>query len=57
MRFLKKRPNVCVFTVVLGAVVSMYTLTLLLSQVDRQVFTSRIIISFYKLLCAAAMVP
>lgn len=40
--FKKKKTNVCVFTLVFGAVVSMYTLTLLLSQVDRQVFTSRI---------------
>lgn len=54
MGFLKERQNVCVFTLVLGAVVSMYTLTLLLSQVDRQVFTSRIS-SFYKLLFTAAM--
>ncbi len=38
----KEKTNVCVFTLVLGAVVSVYTLTLLLSQVDRQVFTSRI---------------
>lgn len=37
-----QRKEECMFTLVLGAVVSMYTLTLLLSQVDRQVFTSRI---------------
>lgn len=40
--FLKERPNVRVFTSVLGALVSKYTLTLLLSQVDGQDFTSRI---------------